>query len=140
MNNTYDFDREVREAIHAGETALMSLKEAKKSLESAGNWGLLDIFGGRNVSGLLKHMKLSNAQSNMQRAKADLSRFSRELDDIDEYIPNIEVGGFLTFADFFFDGLIADIFVQSKIGEMKRQVNEAISKTEEILRRIKNYR
>jgi len=134
-----DFNKEVKEAIHAGETALMSLKEARKQLNSASNWGLLDLFGGHSVSGLIKHMKINNANNCMYKAKADLCRFSRELDDIDEYIPNIDVGGFLTFADFFFDGFIADIFVQSKIGGMKRQVNEAISKTESLLSRLRSY-
>lgn len=137
---SYDFQKEVNEAIGAGEQALTSLNDAKKYLNSAGNWGLLDLFGGNTVTGLLKHMKLSNANNCLARAKADLNRFSRELDDIDEYIPDIEVGGFLTFADFFFDGLIADVIVQSRIGEMKRQVDDAINKTERLLERLRAYR
>lgn len=135
-----DFRVEVDEAISAGETALVSLRQSKKYLESAGNWGLLDVFGGNTVTGLIKHMKLNNANGCLYRAKADLSRFRRELDDIDEYIPDLEVGGFLTFADFFFDGLLADILVQSKIGEMKRQINDAINKTEQLINRLKQYR
>ena len=35
----YDKDREVREAIDAGEQALRSLKTAREKLNSAGNWG-----------------------------------------------------------------------------------------------------
>ena len=135
-----NFQKELNEAIYAGETALKSLKDARKYLDSAGNWGLLDIFGGNGFTGVFKHLKLSNANNCMQNAKNDLRRFARELDDIDEKIPNIEIGGFLTFADFFFDGLIAGIYIQSKIGDMKNQVNEAIRNTEELLVRLKNYR
>lgn len=132
-----DFYRELDEAIVAGERALGSLHDAKKYLNSASNWGLLDIFGGDTFSGLFKHMKISKANNCLYQAKSDLNRFRKELDDIDDYIPDFEVGGFLVFADFFFDGLIADIFVQSKIGEMKRQVEDAIGKTEEMVRRLK---
>lgn len=136
----YNFNKELNEAIRAGETALFSLKAAKKQLNSASNWGLLDLFGGGNVSGLIKHMKVNNANNCLYRAKADLTSFRRELSDIDTYIPDLEVGAFLTFADFFFDGLLADIIVQSKIKDMKRQVEDAINKTEQLLARLKGYR
>ncbi len=54
----YDRDKEVREAEIAGERALSSLREADKQLGSARNWGLLDIFGGDTISGIMKHMKV----------------------------------------------------------------------------------
>lgn len=38
--------REISEAIQAGNEALRCLENAKDYLDSAGNWGLLDIFGG----------------------------------------------------------------------------------------------
>ena len=50
----------------------------------------------------------------------------------------VDIDGFLTFADFFFDGFIADIFVQSKIREGQRQVQEAIRRVEDILCKLKS--
>lgn len=41
--------REIQEAVAAGERALDSLRAAEKSLNSAGGWGLFDMFGGRDV-------------------------------------------------------------------------------------------
>ena len=66
--------------------------------------------------------------------KADLRIFQKELRDV-EAIQNqhIDIGGFLTFADFFFDGLIADWMVQSKIQNARKQVADAISQVEWIL-------
>ncbi len=66
--------------------------------------------------------------------KADLRIFQKELRDV-EAIQNqhIDIGGFLTFADFFFDGLIADWLVQSKIQNARKQVADAISQVEWIL-------
>ena len=45
----------------------------------------------------------------------------------------MDIDGFLTFADFFFDGFVADIFVQSKIRKGQQQVREAIRRVEDIV-------
>ena len=42
----YDIEKEKREAIEAGRRALNSLQAAKENLNSAKNWGLVDMFGG----------------------------------------------------------------------------------------------
>lgn len=137
-NSTYDRDKEIREAIRAGERALDSLKEAQRQLQSAGNWGLIDIFGGNTISGLMKHMKINNASRCIDDARRDLAYFRDELGDIrDIENLNVDVGGFLTFADFFFDGFVADIFVQSKIRKGQEQVREAIWRVEDILRALR---
>ena len=133
----YEVEKEVREALHAGEQALMSLQEAQRYLNSAGNWGIVDILGGGLITDLIKHSKMNNAQQCMETAKQDLRQFQQELDDVDEYLPNIKVGDFLTFADFFFDGFITDIFIQSRISDSKKQVAEAIFQVESIVNRLK---
>ena len=138
MYEVYDRTKEITEAIRAGERALYSLKEAERQLKSAGNWGLLDILGGDTVSGLLKHMKVNNASRCVDDARRDLAVFRDELGDIRdiEYL-NIDIDGFLTFADFFFDGFIFDIVVQSKISKGRQQVREAIERVEDILRMLR---
>ena len=76
----------------------------------------------------------------MNRAKADLDRFSRELADVrDIQGLDIEIGNFLTFADFFFDGFIADIMVQSKIREAQDKIDDAINQVEAMLRRLARF-
>ena len=45
---------------------------------------------------------------------------------------SIHINDFLTFADFFFDGIIADVIVQSKISEAKRQCDEGIRQVADI--------
>lgn len=49
-----------------------------------------------------------------------------------------ETGGFLSFADFFLDGLVADYMVQSKIANAREQVDDAIRQIEMILEYIKS--
>lgn len=65
----------------------------------------------------------------MRQAKYQLQRFQKELQDID--VPSeftVNISDFLVFADFFFDGLLADWMVQSKIEDAQMQVNNAIIK------------
>jgi hypothetical protein len=127
--------KEIEEAIDAANDALYHLNGARSYLNSAGNWGLLDIFGGNLLTGLFKHSKMQKAEYEIQEAKYALQKFSRELRDVSGY-SSIHIDDFLTFADFFFDGLIADLFVQSKISDAKRQVDEAIYRVEGIRREL----
>ena len=130
-------DRERQEAIDAGERALDSLYGVRKELESAGHWGLLDMFGGGMFITFVKHSKMNDAQRYMERAKRDLAAFSRELADVSETL-NINTGDFLSFADYFFDGFLADMMVQSRIHDAQRQVDDAIYRVESILSRLRN--
>ncbi len=136
----YNRDLEIREAVEAGERALRSLRDARSSLGSARGWGMVDMFGGRGLSGLIKHVKIGDARSSLNRAKADLDRFSRELSDVREIQGlDIEIGDFLTFADFFFDGFLADIMVQSKIRQAQDKIDNAIDRVETLLMKLGRY-
>lgn len=131
--------KEMNEAIQAGERALRSLKEAQNQLNGARNWGLFDMFGGGLFSSAIKHSKINDASRYMEAAKRDLQIFQRELRDVN--VPmnlKMEVGSFLSFADFFFDGFVADYLVQSKISEAREQVDDAISMVENILRNLRS--
>ena len=126
----YDIEKEKREAIEAGRRALSSLQTAKENLNSAKNWGLVDMFGGGFFTTLLKHSKMDQAKRNMEQAKYDLRSFSRELNDVNMACNlNINTGDFLSFADYFFDGFVVDWVVQDRINNAKRQVEERESVT-----------
>ena len=58
--------REVNEAIAAADDALDHLKRARQCLNSAGNWGLLDLFGGNMITGLFKHGKMASAEREIE--------------------------------------------------------------------------
>lgn len=130
--------REIQEAIRAGERALVSLDEAQKELKSARNWGIYDMLGGGLLGTLIKHSKISSASSCLEEAQAHLRQFQRELKDV-QGMPDvhIEIGDFLTFADYFFDGLLADYMVQSKINEARSQTEQAISYVNSLLAELR---
>ncbi len=125
---------EVMEAIHAGEQALTSLRRASELLNSAKNWGIYDMLGGGFFGTMIKHSKMDLASDCMEEAKRQLQIFQRELKDVSMFTDfRLETGNFLTFADYFFDGLIADYMVQSKIEEARSQTQQAISHVSRLL-------
>lgn len=130
--------REIGEAVTAGERALGSLYAAQEKLNSARNWGILDMFGGGFITDMIKHSKMGDASSYMEAAKSDLQIFQRELRDVEVPMDiRMEIGGFLLFADFFFDGIVADYLVQSKIADARSQVEDAIQRVEKLLQELK---
>ncbi len=138
-----DFDpqREVEEAIDAGERALACLDRAAESLGSASGWGLLDIFGGGLLSGLAKHHRIGEAQEALQEAQSSLAAFSRELSDVRGVAGlKVDIGRGWTFADFFLDGAISDIVVQSKIEDVRNRVDRARDTVRDALARLDGLR
>ena len=122
--------KELQEAISAGNTAKRSLDEVRSLLSSAANWGTWDLLGGGTISTWAKHSKIDSAKAQARVAQRRLRQFQEELADADRrlHISLGDIGGFSTFADFFFDGLIADWVVQSKIQNASGACDSAISK------------
>lgn len=131
--------KELEEAIYAGNELLYSLYNVQKKLSSAGNWGLWDIFGGDMIATMVKHSKLNEAKAEISRVQSLLRKFYRELEDVNEYVDiNLNIGTFLTFADFFFDGIFSDLAVQSRIRDAESRVEDAIFKVEGIMLKLKS--
>ena len=57
--------------------------------------------------------------------KTDTGKISKEV-----------TGNFLSFADYFLDGFVVDWMVQDRINNAKRQVEEAIRRTESIVNQL----
>ena len=132
---------EINEAYAAGERALESLYAAQDYLRSAGNWGIFDMLGGGFISTMAKRSKMRDANACMEQAQYDLQRFQQELRDVTS-IPGLylEMDDFLGFADYFFDGLLADLLVQSRIREAQEKVDTAIEQVHLALAKLDEAR
>lgn len=129
--------KEMQEAIAAGEKALRSLYVAEEKLKSAGDWGLFDMLGGGFFSSYIKHSKIRDAEALLERAKEHLLVFQRELKDVGGALNlRIEVGDFLTFADFFLDNFVADYLVQNKITDVREDIEIGIYHVKEMLNEL----
>lgn len=129
---------EIEEALAAADDALFYLQKADDSMNSAKNWGLFDMFGGGLISTFVKHDKMDNAQRDVDNAKIALQKLGRELDDLDEMMDiEIQVDSFASFADYIFDDFFSDWYVQSKIGDAKARIEEAITKVRQVQERLR---
>ena len=129
--------QEKKEAINAGYRALNSLETARDDLSSAKDWGIWDMLGGGLISTMFKHSKMDSAKEHMENAKKDLESFGRELQDVNMfYNLDIQTGDFLSFADWFLDGLVVDWMVQKRIKQAAEQVEEAIWQVESIIKQL----
>ncbi|MBX2865693.1 MAG: hypothetical protein KTR27_19245 [Leptolyngbyaceae cyanobacterium MAG.088] len=108
--------KELQAAIQAGEATLKSLQQVSSDLQSAANWGTWDMLGGGMVATLAKHTGIDSARRHTQQAQQHLRRFQTELVDVGQrFSISLDISEFSKFADFFFDGLITDWLIQSKI-------------------------
>lgn len=124
-------------AIEAGKVASNSLSEMIKKLDSARSWGIWDILGGKLIANIGKHSAINKANEISQEARINLREFQNEINNITEFEDlEINISGFATFADFFFDGIFVDFFVQSKIKEAIENAREIQAKVEEIIREM----
>jgi len=126
--------RDVQAAREAGQRALASLREAKKSLDSARNWGFVDILGGGLITSLVKHSRMDDASEAIDRAQTDLEVFARALRGVSGVMGvRLERDGVLEAFDVLLDNSISDLFVQSHIEDARGQVRAAISRVTAIL-------
>ena len=106
----------VYNALNTVNELIPLVNTAESQFKSARNWSFLDLLGGSTIVDLIKHYKLGKAGSTMNDINFLLQRLSNELGNIqipDDYRMNM--GGFLTFADFVFDGFFVDAYMTSKI-------------------------
>ena len=116
--------REIREAQSAGRDALRAADKVLSELKSAQDWNTWDIWGGGGIiTHMSKHGHLDEAQAHIMSLQGMLRNFKTELADINiQANMQVNVDGFLRFADYFFDGLFADWAVGDRISESQSSV------------------
>jgi hypothetical protein len=131
--------RELKEAIKAGNRVLAGLDGVVDSLRSARNWGTFDILGGGLIATAVKHSRIDRARESVHRVQQSMRVFQRELGDVDSRTDiEIDIGSFATFADYFFDGLIVDWVVQSRIGRSLDDAVRAADRVRGVVRQLQS--
>ena len=126
--------KELKEAITPGNMAINTLNEAIELLDSAGDWGTWDLLGGGLVADMMKHDKIDKAKQAILNAQTYVQRLQVELQDVNMSLDgSIQITGGAVFADFFFDGLIADWYMQSKISQSRENVVATCGKIRKIV-------
>ena len=120
------YRKEIREAINAGSSAQATADRILGELESADNWNTWDMFGGGGmITHMAKHSHLDQAQDLTEELQQKLRRFKTELADIQITADSqVNIDGFLRFADYFFDGLFVDWSVGNRIKQSRTSISD----------------
>ncbi len=125
----------LQEAISLVRSAKTNLEQALERLNSASNWGVVDLLGGRLISGLIKHSRVHDADEYLRLAQHKLKAAQRLLQaekcDLGEQAGG--VGSVATFFDLVCDGLFSGLWVQVKIEQKRRAAAELHTKVCELL-------
>ena len=130
--------REIREAQQAGQSLLSAVGQMEDSLAEAEDLGTWDIWGGGLLTTMAKHESLDQARWAADQVQRLLRSFRTELADValDMEGPSVEIGEFATFADYFFDGLFADLAVQDRIHASQDSVYRTRAGVERVMAKL----
>ena len=121
--------KEIGEAILAGKEAYAIAEKILSELNSADGWNTWDMFGGGGlITHIAKHEHLDDAQELVETLQDKLRSFKTELADVAiNTDTQVNIDGFLRFADYFFDGLLADCAVAERINTSMSSVQKTKS-------------
>ena len=137
ISNLENQKKEICEAISAGTKAKNIAEQVLSELDDAEGWGTWDLLGGGLLSDLAKHSSLDDAQEEIEHLQVQLRRFKTELADVTIRAEmQVNIDGFLRFADYFFDGLFADWAVLDQIEESQAEVKSVIKQIQAVLDKL----
>ena len=128
--------KEIQEAINAGNQAFYIAQKILEDLNSAKNWSTFDLMGGGLIADMAKYDKLNKVQDQIQDLQNALRGFRTELADVTERISGnlyVEIEDFLHFADYFFDGLFTDWMVYDKINDSRNRTMQTSDQIQKLL-------
>lgn len=122
------------DAAIVGKRALKLLKDARESLGSARNWGLVDMIGGGLSSGWMKYGNLKDYRKLAGQAEVELQQFGRMLDAANLFDDlDTRIDGFTKFIDLWQDNYLIDFYAQGHIKKAIERLDETISVVERLL-------
>lgn len=135
---------EINETLAILGRLLPLVDEAERKFKSARNWGILDILGGGFIVDMIKHYKIDSASSLMNEINYLLRELSAKL-KTQEFSTDytIHKGTFSTIADFAFDNVFTDVYMQTKIAgslNMIRDLKFRLLSLKSSLENMKNGR
>ena len=128
---------DIERARAAGVRAAASLEIAARRLSSAGSWSTYDTFaGGGMLASSVKHHHAEEASRSIAAAQHDLVEFASALRDpgaLTGLRADLGVGGLTRGLDIWFDNLVTDWSVRSRIKDAAGRVDAALAAVREAL-------
>jgi len=130
LERNFILNKELLEAIEAGEKAKASVIRVYNELKSAKQWGHWDMASRGRRANYQKRHAIDRANSFVHKTQQYLRVYEKELRDLGmEVSLRFKLQNFHSFLDFFFDNLISDWIVQQKINHT---INNVLKTKDEI--------
>lgn len=130
-------EKEIDEALGVGEQVMGKLQNACDLLHNAHTWGTIDMFGGGFMSAVIKHSHLNNAQQVIADIENDISRFQKELKDVqDVVIQHVDMSMGNVVMDYAFDNFFTDYLIRAQIDEVHASLEQLQHKVYEICSKL----
>ncbi|WP_311531118.1 hypothetical protein [uncultured Anaerococcus sp.] len=112
--------KELKEAKVAAEAVIDKIDQAIKQLNSASNWGILDLLGGDFIPSLVKRNKIGKANDILKDLPKNLESLNKELSDVGISLPK---GVPDRLSDELFDTIFDNVFTDFRVqGEIKENL------------------
>lgn len=129
INYSSSEKEEISQALNVGEKLLAICDEVISYLESAQNWGIYDMLGGKFIATHLKHQEIDNAAHSLNKLNFILDQYNKELSELKNTTSiSLKIDSFTYTMDYFFDNFFTDSLVQSKINDALNSVNQLKAK------------
>lgn len=115
-----DYKIKIKEDL---DNILYELDEVLKGLESAKNWGIADLLGGKTIISLFKHSEIQKAERNFEKVLSDLEVLEKDLTNLNiPHNANLNTNMLNQFLDIFSDNIFSDLLTQSKISDSIKSI------------------
>ena len=136
-------EKEINEAIEAGERVLDEINGVLKELDSANSMATWDMFTDSFFIDLMKYDKIDKAEKELAYLERALERYQKELKDVDleTSLAYEELSQMSRAFDIFFDNIFSDWNTRDTIRRniaMLEDMNNEVDDVQNILRKRKN--
>lgn len=130
-------EKEIKEAVQAGKKACATAERILEFLSSARGWSTWDMLGGGMLADIGKYQELDQVQELVEELQEELHELKAELADVNVQADiQVKIDGFLRFADFFFDGIFADLAAREQIQLSLEQAQKTAGQLKTVLARL----
>ena len=133
--------RELDEAIEMVKRVFYSLKKAEEKLDKASDWGLIDLAIPNFVTSSLKHRRIQEANTEIERARYYLKAFRSGLDQM--VFPkdiSVHVGQVTRLVDICLASRTMDLVVQDKINDTCEELEKSRKQVRKVVLELMKFK
>lgn len=136
-----EIKQEIANTIEWADLAINALVQANNCMNTAGNWGLVDMLGGGFFSSFVKHSSAEEAEQWINQAQGYLEYMNNGLEVIlQNKASHLQFYALEIAVDTWLDDNFMDCLVQLHIGKVQKQILKAIRQVENVRNElVKSY-